>query len=182
MLVEKTFIKDLLILNPKVFKDNRGYFFESFNNLLIKELNSEISFCQDNESFSEKGILRGLHFQKKPYDQTKLVRCVTGEIFDVAVDLRLGSKTFGNHYGLFLSSENKKQLLIPKGFAHGFLVISNHAIVNYKVDNYYSKQSESGIFWNSKNLGIEWPLNYSEIKVNERDSLFPEFKKTNVYD
>jgi dTDP-4-dehydrorhamnose 3,5-epimerase len=155
MKVNKTFIKDLLIIEPQLFKDERGFFYESYNK---KKLDKTIktNFVQDNESKSIKGVVRGLHFQLPPFEQTKLVRCISGEILDVAVDLRKSSKTFGKFFTIELSNTNNKQLLIPKGFAHGFQVLSNQAIVNYKVDEYYNPDSESGIIWNDKDLSIEW--------------------------
>jgi len=155
MKINKTFIEDLLIIEPQLFKDDRGFFYESYNkNNLDKVIN--IVFVQDNESKSNKGVVRGLHFQLPPFEQTKLVRCVSGEILDVAVDLRTNSKTYGMSFSVELSSENNKQLFVPKGFAHGFQVLSNTAIVNYKVDNYYNPKSDSGLIWNDKDLLIDW--------------------------
>ena len=137
MKINKTFIEDLLIIEPQLFKDERGFFYESYNkNNLDKIVN--IVFVQDNESKSYKGVVRGLHFQRPPFEQTKLVRCVSGKILDVAVDLRINSKTYGKSFSIELSSENNKQLFVPKGFAHGFQVLSETAIVNYKVDNFYN--------------------------------------------
>ena len=137
MKINKTFIEDLLIIEPQLFKDDRGFFYESYNkNNLDKVIN--VVFVQDNESKSNKGVVRGLHFQAPPFEQTKLVRCVSGKILDVAVDLRTNSKTYGKSFSIELSSENNKQLFVPKGFAHGFQVLSEEAIVNYKVDNYYN--------------------------------------------
>jgi len=155
MKINKTFIEDLLIIEPQLFKDDRGFFYESYNkNNLDKIIN--VVFVQDNESKSNKGVVRGLHFQLPPFEQTKLVRCVSGEILDVAVDLRTNSKTYGMSFSVELSSENNKQLFVPKGFAHGFQVLSNTAIVNYKVDNYYNPKSDSGLIWNDKDLLIDW--------------------------
>ena len=134
MKINKTFIEDLLIIQPQLFKDDRGFFYESYNK---NNLDINIVFVQDNESKSYKGVIRGLHFQAPPFEQTKLVRCVSGNILDVAVDLRTNSKTYGMSFSIELSSDNKKQLLIPKGFAHGFQILSETAIVNYKVNNYY---------------------------------------------
>ena len=155
MKISKTFIEDLLVIEPQLFKDERGFFYESFNkNNLDKIVN--VVFVQDNESKSSRGVIRGLHFQKPPHAQTKLVRCVSGEILDVAVDLRINSKTYGKSFSIELSSENNKQLFVPKGFAHGFQVLSETAIVNYKVDNFYNSKSDSGIIWNDKDLSIDW--------------------------
>ena len=162
MKINKTFIKDLLIIEPQLFKDDRGFFYESYNkNNLDKVIN--IVFVQDNESKSNKGVIRGLHFQAPPFEQTKLVRCVSGNILDVAVDLRTNSKTYGMSFSIELSSDNKKQLLIPKGFAHGFQILSETAIVNYKVDNYYNPKSDSGIIWNDKDLSIDWNLDIKPL-------------------
>ena len=175
----KTPIEDLLIIEPQVFKDDRGYFMESFKESWSKDEFPNISFIQDNESKSDFGTLRGLHFQTPPYSQTKLVRVVSGEVLDVVVDLRLKSKTFGEHFSIILNEKNKKQLLVPKGFAHGFLVLSESAIFSYKVDNKYSKNHESGIMWNDKSLKIDWKLNKNKIKTSVKDNLlfhFSDFK------
>ena len=162
MKINKTFIEDLLIIEPQLFKDDRGFFYESYNkNNLDKVTN--IVFVQDNESKSDKGVIRGLHFQAPPFEQTKLVRCISGNILDVAVDLRTSSKTYGKFFYIELSSENNKQLFVPKGFAHGFQVLSETAIVNYKVDNFYNPKSDSGIIWNDKDLSIDWNL---DLKPN----------------
>lgn len=152
----KSTIDDLFVLEPSIFSDKRGYFMESHNQEKFNNLLGNIDFVQDNESGSFKGVLRGLHFQYPPYTQTKLVRCISGKVLDVAVDLRKNSKSYGNFFSIELSSENKKQLLIPNGFAHGFQVLTNYAIVNYKVDNYYNPKYESGIIWNDKDLLINW--------------------------
>jgi dTDP-4-dehydrorhamnose 3,5-epimerase len=148
-----------------LFKDERGFFYESYNK---NNLNSNIVFVQDNESKSYKGVIRGLHFQAPPFEQTKLVRCVSGKILDVAVDLRINSKTYGKSFSIELSSENNKQLFVPKGFAHGFQVLSETAIVNYKVDNFYNPKSDSGIIWNDKDLSIDWNFDLKPIlSVND---------------
>ena len=160
MKINKTFIEDLLIIDPQLFKDDRGFFYESYNK---NNLDINIVFVQDNESKSYKGVIRGLHFQAPPFEQTKLVRCVSGNILDVAVDLRTNSKTYGMSFSIELSSDNKKQLLIPKGFAHGFQILSETAIVNYKVDNYYNPKSDSGLIWNDKDLSIDWNLDLKPI-------------------
>ena len=166
MKINKTFIKDLLIIEPQLFKDDRGFFYESYNK---KKLDKKIKiiFVQDNESKSIKGVIRGLHFQAPPFEQTKLVRCVSGNILDVAVDLRTNSKTYGKSFSIELSSINNKQLFIPKGFAHGFQVLSNEAIVNYKVDEHYNSDTDSGIIWNDKDLSIDWNLDIKPILSNK---------------
>jgi len=166
----ETKIEDLIILEPTVFGDNRGYFFDSYNQVKFQENVCKVSFLQDNESKSSKGVLRGLHFQKPPFDQAKLVRCVQGKVLDVAVDLRNGSKTYGQHVAVELSGENKKQLFVPRGFAHGFLVLSESAIFAYKVDNIYAPKYDSGICWNDPILNIQWGVDESEILVSEKDS------------
>ena len=174
MKVNKTFIEDLLIIEPQLFKDDRGFFYESYNkNNLDKVIN--IVFVQDNESKSDKGVIRGLHFQAPPFEQTKLVRCVCGNILDVAVDLRKNSKTYGKSFSIELSSENNKQLFIPKGFAHGFQVLSETAIVNYKVDNFYNPTSDSGIIWNDKDLSINWNHDLKPI-LSVKDLTLISFK------
>ena len=167
MKINKTFIEDLLIIEPQLFKDDRGFFYESYNkNNLDKVIN--IVFVQDNESKSDKGVVRGLHFQAPPFEQTKLVRCISGNILDVAVDLRTNSKTYGKFFSIELSSENNRQLFVPKGFAHGFQVLSETAIINYKVDNYYNPDSESGLIWNDKDLSIDWNLDIKPI-LSDKD-------------
>ena len=171
----ETRIEDLTILEHTVFGDNRGYFLESYNQDKFKEIIGEVSFVQDNESKSSKGVLRGLHFQKPPYDQAKLVRCIEGKVLDVAVDIRNGSKTYGQHVAVELSGENKKQLFIPRGFAHGFLVQSESAIFAYKVDNMYAPEYDAGICWNDLSLKISWGVDESEILVSKKDSELPFF-------
>jgi dTDP-4-dehydrorhamnose 3,5-epimerase len=175
MKINKTFIEDLLIIEPPLFKDDRGFFYESYNkNNLDKIVN--VVFVQDNESKSYKGVVRGLHFQRPPFEQTKLVRCVSGNILDVAVDLRTNSKTYGKSFSIELSSENNKQLFIPKGFAHGFQVLSEIAIVNYKVDNFYNPKSDSGIIWNDKDLSIDWNLDIKPV-LSVKDLKLISFKE-----
>ena len=174
MKINKTFIKDLLIIEPQLFKDDRGFFYESYNkNNLDKVIN--IVFVQDNESKSNKGVVRGLHFQLPPFEQAKLVRCVSGKILDVVVDLRKNSKTYGKSFSIELSSENNKQLFVPKGFAHGFQVLSEDAIVNYKVDNFYNPKFDSGIIWNDKDLSIDWNLDIKPV-LSEKDLKLDLFK------
>lgn len=170
MMVEDTNIKEVKILIPNSFNDFRGEFFESWNHKLFTELiGNEINFIQDNHSKSKRGVLRGLHYQLDP-PQSKLVRVICGEIYDVAVDLREGSKTYGKHVGVYLSKENRKQLWIPAGFAHGFLVMSNQAEVLYKTDNYYSPSSEHSIIWDDPDLNIDWPIeNSSQVIISDKD-------------
>ncbi len=171
----KTNIEGLVILNPIIFNDLRGSFIESYNKKNINKLLGSISFVQDNQSESFKGVLRGLHFQKPPYAQSKLVHCIKGAVLDVAVDIRKNSKTYGQFESTILSEENKNQLFIPKGFAHGFLVLSKTAILSYKVDNYYNLNSECGILWNDPDLNIDWKIKHSEIIVSEKDKNLQSF-------
>ena len=173
----KTKLDGLVVLKPTVFKDNRGYFMESYNQKNINKLLGNVNFIQDNESESSRGVLRGLHFQKPPYTQAKLVRCLKGSVLDVALDLRKDSKTYGIFETISLTEENKKQLFIPKGFAHGFIVLSKSAILSYKVDNYYNPESESGIIWNDPDLNIDWNINKNEIIVSEKDKNLPTFNE-----
>lgn len=174
MKFSRTEIPDIVLVEPKVFKDNRGCFFESFKeNELNDFLGFEVNFCQDNESESSYGVLRGLHYQIPPYAQAKLVRVVKGRVLDVAVDIRIGSPTFGKHVTVELSEENKKQLFIPQGFAHGFVVLSKTAIFSYKVDNYYDLKSDRGIVYNDPNLKINWRINIEDLKISEKDSKHP---------
>ena len=173
----KTKLDGLVVLKPTVFKDNRGYFMESYNQKNINKLLGNINFIQDNESESSRGVLRGLHFQKPPYTQAKLVRCLKGSVLDVALDLRKDSKTYGIFETISLTEENKKQLFIPKGFAHGFIVLSKSAILSYKADNYYNPKSESGIIWNDPDLNIDWNINKNEIIVSEKDKNLPTFNE-----
>lgn len=155
------------------FPCNRGYFLESFNLEKFEENVYPIKFVQDNESKSSKGVLRGLHFQKPPYEQAKLVRCIEGRVMDVAVDIRKGSPTYGKHVAVELSGENKRQLFVPRGFAHGFAVLSDSAVFAYKVDNTYAPEFDDGIRWNDKKLNIEWGIEDSEVLVSEKDAKLP---------
>lgn len=176
MEVTETYLKGCFIIEPQVFGDERGFFFESFNKNKFRELTGiEIEFVQDNEAFSYKGILRGLHFQKGEFAQAKLVRVVKGKVLDVAVDLRPGSKTFGKHFSVILSEENKKQLFIPRGFAHGYAVLEDHTVFSYKCDNYYNKESESGVIYNDSDLNIDWKLNEDEVVLSEKDKKLNSF-------
>jgi dTDP-4-dehydrorhamnose 3,5-epimerase len=176
MTIEKTFIDNLVIITPAVFEDERGYFFESYNKKKLSDLGINIDFVQDNQSFSQKGTLRGLHYQNPPFAQTKLVRVLQGEIIDVAVDLRKYSATFGKHFAVLLSAENKKQLLIPQGFAHGFSVLSETASVMYKCDQYYNKASEGGIRYDDGTLNIDWGMALENAIVSEKDIVLPNFE------
>ena len=176
MEIVKTNINDLLILKPKVFEDDRGYFMEFFKNSFFKERFKNISFVQENESKSSFGVLRGLHFQKPPFEQSKLVRVICGKVLDVAVDLRKNSKTYGKYESVILSSENKKQFFIPRGFAHGFITLSKNVILNYKVDNYYSLDHEDGINFNDPILDINWMIDYDNIIVSKKDKELPNLK------
>ena len=171
----KTRLDGLVILKPTIFKDHRGYFMESYHQKNINKLLGIANFVQDNESESSKGVLRALHFQKPPFAQAKLVRCLKGSVLDVALDLRKDSKTYGMFETSLLSEENKNQLFIPKGFAHGFVVLSETAIFSYKVDNYYNPKSESGIIWNDPDLNIDWKINKNEIIVSEKDKKLSTF-------
>lgn len=168
-----TEIPGLVIIEPKVFGDSRGYFFESFNLNTFKKHIGEIEFVQDNESKSTKGVLRGLHFQKPPFEQSKLVRCIDGEVLDVAVDIRKGSPTFGKHVSVLLSGENKRQFYIPRGFAHGFVVLSETAVFAYKVDNWYAPTHDAGVSFCDAQLGIDWKIDQSLVKLSEKDSQLP---------
>ena len=179
MNLEQTYIKDLVVLNPAVFEDERGYFFESYNKNKLIDVGICIDFVQDNQSFSKKGTLRGMHYQNPPFAQTKLVRVLEGEIMDIAVDLRKDSTTYGKHFGLVLSAENKKQLLVPQGFAHGFSVLSETAVVSYKCDQYYNKASEGGIRFDDASLNIDWGMDLATAIVSEKDLLLPDFKNCN---
>ena len=165
----KTEISDVYVIEPSVFGDSRGYFLESFNLKEFEENVCEIKFVQDNESKSSKGVLRGLHFQKPPFNQAKLVRCIEGRVMDVAVDVRKGSPTYGKHVAVELTGENKKQLFVPRGFAHGFSVLSETAVFSYKVDNLYAPEYDCGVIWNDKDLNIKWGLEESEVKLSEKD-------------
>ncbi|EPQ0973824.1 dTDP-4-dehydrorhamnose 3,5-epimerase [Citrobacter farmeri] len=169
MNIIKTEIPDVLIFEPKVFGDDRGFFFESFSQRFFEEaVGRKVEFVQDNHSRSCKGVLRGLHYQLEPHAQGKLVRCVVGEVFDVAVDIRKESATFGKWVGVILSAENKRQLWIPEGFAHGFLVLSDAAEFVYKTTNYYHPESDRGIMWNDSSIGIKWPI-IENIQLSEKD-------------
>ncbi|WP_298224119.1 dTDP-4-dehydrorhamnose 3,5-epimerase [Flavobacterium sp.] len=171
-------LKGCYCIEPKIFDDHRGYFMESFNEKTFHEKTGEhIHFVQDNQSFSSKGVLRGLHYQVGEHAQSKLIRVLSGEILDVAVDLRPDSETYGQHLTIVLSSENQKQLFVPKGFAHGFLVLSETATIFYKCDNFYNKESEGGIIYNDPTLNIEWQFDEAELIISEKDAILPTFEK-----
>ena len=176
MNVIKTEIPDVLIFEPKVFGDDRGFFMESFNQKVFEEaVGRKVDFVQDNHSKSTKGVLRGLHYQLPPFAQAKLVRCVVGEVFDVAVDIRRESSTFGKWVGVNLSAENKRQLWIPEGFAHGFVVLSEMAEFLYKTTNYYSSMHDAGIKWNDLTLAIDWPIE-DDVLLSDKDLNQVEFQ------
>lgn len=175
----RTKISDLIIIEPTVHGDSRGYFVETFRQDKLEEfLGYKIPFCQDNESKSSKGVLRGLHYQLHPCAQTKLVRVIQGRVLDVAVDIRKGSPTFGEHVAVELSGENKKQLLVPRGFAHGFVVLEDDTIFAYKVDNYYSPQNDRGIAFDDASLKIDWILNHEELKLSDKDTKQAKLNET----
>ncbi len=176
----KTEIEGLVIIEPKVFGDSRGYFFESFNQKQFEENIGSVNFVQDNESRSSYGVLRGLHFQKPPYNQAKLVRCIEGKVLDVAVDLRMGSATYGKHVAVELSDENKRQFFVPRGFAHGFVVLSKSAIFSYKVDNWYAPDHDSGILWNDPDLNIDWQIDPDSILLSGKDKVLKVLKDTEI--
>ncbi len=181
MQIEQTFIEGLLILIPRTFQDERGYFLESYSLKTMQQLGFQNEFKQDNEAFSRYGVIRGLHFQAEPMQQTKLVRVVSGKVLDVAVDLRPESKTFGRHFSIELSGENKKQLLIPKGFAHGYSVLSKESVFVYKCDEFYSPEHERGINPLDAELGIEWQIPAGDIIVSQRDLNLPNLKHLDLH-
>lgn len=176
----RTDIKDIVIIEPKVHGDDRGYFVETFREDKLEEfLGYKINFCQDNESKSSKGVLRGLHYQLAPFAQTKLVRVIQGRVLDVAVDIRKGSPTFGKYVAVELSAENKKQMLVPRGFAHGFVVLEDDTVFAYKVDNYYSSQCDRGIAYDDESLNIDWILNKENLNLSAKDTKQPKLNETN---
>ncbi len=197
MNIVRTEIEGVVIIEPKVFGDDRGYFFESFSEREFCQQVRRVRFVQDNESKSRRGVLRGLHFQKPPFAQSKLVRVVRGAVLDVAVDIRNGSPTFGRHVAVELTGDNHRQLFIPRGFAHGFAVLSDEAVFQYKCDNFYAPQSEGAIAWNDPALGIDWRLPEDKVVLSEKDrrhpplcgitspfnfgdELYPEFSKIQI--
>ena len=182
MNVVNTAIDGVVIIEPKVFGDERGYFFESFSSRDFEDKVCKTTFIQDNESKSKYGVLRGLHFQRGKYAQSKLVRVVKGAVLDVAVDIRVGSPTFGHHIAVDLTEENKRQLFIPRGFAHGFVVLSEEAIFQYKCDNHYAPQAEGSIIWDDENLDIDWKFPLCDIILSEKDKKHPRLQNLAVED
>jgi dTDP-4-dehydrorhamnose 3,5-epimerase len=178
MNIIQTPIADLFIVEPKVWKDNRGYFYESFSARTFADAGIHADFVQDNQSFSQKGTLRGLHAQKPPFAQGKLVRVIQGKVLDVAVDARKGSSTYGQHFSIVLSGENHKQLWVPPGFLHGFLTLEDDTIFTYKVTNYYDKESETGVIWNDPDLNINWNKDIAEedLLLSDKDLILSSFK------
>lgn len=181
MKVIVTQIPEVLIFEPDVFGDQRGYFFESFRQDIFEENVGKVQFVQDNQSKSGFGVLRGLHFQKPPFTQAKLVQCLQGEVLDIAVDIRLGSPTYGQHVPVRLSEENHRQLFIPKGFAHGFIVLSETAVFYYKCDNYYYPEADGGLTWNDPEINIDWILTSDQIKLSEKDKKQPSLSQVTCF-
>ena len=178
MKIKETGIKGLLIIEPDVFGDSRGYFMESFSEKKFREeTGMDVTFVQDNESKSSYGVVRGLHFQRPPYSQAKLVRVVSGRALDVAVDLREGSETYGKHFSIELSGENHLQVFIPKGFAHGFSVLSEEVLFQYKCDEYYAPESEGAVIWDDPDLNIDWKIPREDVRMSEKDKKHPRLKE-----
>tara|TARA_R100001369_G_scaffold21694_1_gene39369 strand:- start:995 stop:1540 length:546 start_codon:yes stop_codon:yes gene_type:complete len=177
MLVTETKLKGCFVLQPAIFKDKRGYFIESFNQETFNHtLGINVNFVQDNESQSLKGVLRGLHYQTGEHAQAKLVRVIKGRVLDIVLDIRKGSKTFGDYFSIELNAENKTQLYVPRGFAHGFIVLEDETIFSYKCDNLYNKASEAGIIYNDQDLNINWELPENDFIISEKDTVLPKFK------
>lgn len=181
MNIIETPIEDLYVIEPVIFEDIRGYFYEVYNEKNFKKFGLKYDFVQDNESFSYFGVIRGLHYQLEPWAQAKLVRAVVGTILDIAVDLRQDSETFGQHFAIELSDKNQRMLLIPRGFAHGFSVLSEYAIVHYKCDNFYNKEYERGIIYNDPTLNIDWKIKPSDAIVSPKDLSLPTFDKAEKF-
>jgi len=178
----RTEIHDVVIVEPKIFADERGYFMETFRQDKLEEfLGFKLNFCQDNESKSSKGVLRGLHYQLSPFAQTKLVRVIKGKVLDVAVDIRKGSPTFGRYVSVELSAENKRQLFVPRGFAHGFVVLEDDTVFAYKVDNYYSLECDRGIAYDDPSIAIKWPLEKELLQLSHKDTKQPLLKDAKVF-
>jgi dTDP-4-dehydrorhamnose 3,5-epimerase len=178
----RTEIPDVIIIEPKVFADERGYFMETFRQDKLEEfLGFKVNFCQDNESKSAKGVLRGLHYQLPPFAQTKLVRVIKGRVLDVAVDIRKNSPTFGKYVAVELSEENKRQLFVPRGFAHGFVVLEDETVFAYKVDSYYSKECDRGIAFDDPKIGIKWPLPKEELLLSPKDTQQPSLLEAEIF-
>lgn len=169
MEVIKTEIEGVVIIEPRIFHDDRGYFYESFSQREFEEKVCKTVFVQDNQSKSSYGVLRGLHFQKAPYSQSKLVRCIKGAVLDVAVDIRKGSPTFGKYVAVELTEDNHRQFFVPRGFAHGFAVLSDEAVFQYKCDNFYNKDSEGSVAWNDETLAIDWKIDMNKVILSEKD-------------
>jgi dTDP-4-dehydrorhamnose 3,5-epimerase len=179
----RTKIKDVVIIDPVVHGDERGYFVETFRQDKLEDfLGFKVNFCQDNESKSSKGVLRGLHYQLSPAAQTKLVRVIKGRVLDVAVDIRKGSQTFGKYVAVELSEENKRQLFVPRGFAHGFVVLEDDTVFAYKVDNYYSPENDRGIAFDDPDIGIVWPLEASALKLSPKDTVQPALNEADLFE
>ncbi len=179
MQVEETYLKECYVLTPNIFEDKRGLFFESFNAKTFEQLtNLKVNFIQDNQSFSKKGVLRGLHYQEGDNSQAKLVRVIKGSVLDVCLDLRETSKTFGKYFSIILNDTENKQVFIPRGFAHGFVVLSDTAIFAYKCDNFYNKASEKGIIYNDPNLNIDWKIPEGELIISDKDLQLTTFENT----
>lgn len=179
MKVSKINIEGLLIIEPRIFNDDRGYFYESYNKVKFTEAGIAADFIQDNQSFSQKGAVRGLHGQANPFAQAKLVRVIKGRVLDVAVDIRKNSPTFGQHFSIELNEENKLQFYIPAGFLHGFATLEDDTIFTYKVNNYYDKASEIGVLWNDATLSIDWGIKTDEVLLSAKDELLPRFNEFN---
>jgi dTDP-4-dehydrorhamnose 3,5-epimerase len=177
-----TQIPEVLIFEPDVFGDSRGYFFESFRQDIFEKHVGNIQFVQDNQSKSGFGVLRGLHFQRMPHTQAKLVQCLQGEVLDIAVDIRIGSPTYGKHVSVRLSEKNHRQLYIPRGFAHGFAVLTETAVFSYKCDNYYNPNADGGLAWNDPEINIDWILSLDEIKLSEKDKKQPSLRTVTDFD
>ena len=181
MQIKPTNIPDIIEFQPKVYNDERGYFVETFRHDLFEKAIGKVQLIQDNESMSTYGTLRGLHFQKPPFTQSKLVRVIQGRVLDVAVDIRLGSPTYGEHASVVLDSKIKNQLWVPKGFAHGFLVLSEIAVFSYKCDNYYESNYESGILWNDPKINIDWNIPLQDIKLSDKDKIQNRFESARSF-
>lgn len=180
MKMTRTDIEGLIVIEPRVFGDSRGYFFESFSQREFEKEVGQVRFVQDNESKSSYGVVRGLHFQKPPHTQSKLVRVVKGRVLDVAVDLRRDSKTYGKYFSVELTEDNHLQLFIPKGFAHGFAVLSDEAVFQYKCDEFYAPESEGAIAWNDPDIGVDWQIPEDKVILSEKDKKHPSFKDLDV--
>lgn len=180
MKMTRTDIEGLVVIEPRVFGDSRGYFFESFSQREFEKEVGQVRFVQDNESKSSYGVIRGLHFQKPPHTQSKLVRVVKGRVLDVAVDLRRDSKTYGKYFSVELTEDNHLQLFIPKGFAHGFAVLSDEAVFQYKCDEFYAPESEGAIAWNDPDIGVDWQIPEDKVILSEKDKKHPSFKDLDV--